>query len=516
MPEPDDVTLLRRYAGGDESAFTTLFERHVHLVYSAALRQTRNPSHAEEITQAVFILLARKAKSLSPKTILSGWLYQAARLTAASLIKREIRRQRREQEVYMQTLTEPDISLWEQISPLLDDAMGRLGEKDRNAIVLRFFENRTPQEVASALKLNEVTSRKRVSRALEKLRTFFAKRGVVLTTAVIAGTISGNSVQAAPAALANSATAIAIAKGAMAGGSTLTLVKGALKIMAWTKTKAIVTAALVATVSAGIFEAHQAAQLRTQNQTLQQQQASLTEQIQQLSQSLADATNQLTGLLAENAQVKSNSNENELLKLRGEVTQLRTANVQNHSNDPTEEAAKDVAAKAKRLKQWLEQNPNKNIPELQNLTAQDWLRGANYSGDLKTDDDLNRALSQLRRDAKRTFAYSIGEALANYIAVNNGQLPGDISQLESYFNPPIDGAILQRYQLLQTGNLGGIPNNEPLIAEKAPVDDQYDSLFKISATGFSYQGTGTSWVNGSGKGGFGTNITAKIKPFERQ
>src|SRR6478736_6125240 len=218
MAEPDDVTLLRRYAGGDESAFTTLFERHVHLVYSAALRQTRNPSHAEEVTQAVFILLARKAKSLSPKTVLSGWLYQAARLTTASLIKREIRRQRREQEVYMQTLTEPDTSLWEQVSPLLDDAMGRLGEKDRNAIVLRFFENRTPQEVASALKLNEATSRKRVSRALEKLRTFFAKRGVVLTAAVIAGTISGNSVQAAPAALANSATAVAIAKGAMAGG----------------------------------------------------------------------------------------------------------------------------------------------------------------------------------------------------------------------------------------------------------------------------------------------------------
>src|SRR5580704_14517188 len=96
MPEPDELTLLRRYAGGDESAFTTLFERYVNLVYSAALRQSCNPSHAEEITQAVFILLARKAGSLSPRTVLSGWLYQAARLTSAGLIKREIRRQRRE------------------------------------------------------------------------------------------------------------------------------------------------------------------------------------------------------------------------------------------------------------------------------------------------------------------------------------------------------------------------------------------------------------------------------------
>ncbi len=515
MPEPDDITLLKQYAGGDDSAFTALFERHVHLVHSAALRQARNPSHAEEITQAVFILLARKAKSLSPKTVLSGWLYQAARLTTASLIKREIRRQRREQEVYMQTLTEPDTSLWEQIAPLLDDAMGRLGEKDRNAIVLRYFENRTPQEAAAALNLNEATARKRVSRALEKLRKIFAKRGVVLTTAIIAGTISGNSVQAAPAALASSATAVAIAKGALAGGSTLTLVKGALKIMVCTKTKAIVTAALVATVSAGIFEAHHAAQLRAQTKTLQQQQTTLTAQIQQLSQSLADATNQLTGLLVENAQVKSNSNKNELLKLRGEVTQLRTENAQNDSNDPTDEAAKDIAAKVKQMKQWLEQNPDKKIPELQYLTAQEWLRGANYTRELKTDDDFDRALSQLRRDAKRTFAYSLGAALANYIAGNNGQLPGDISQLGSYFNPPIDGTILQRYQLLQTGNLSDIPNNEPLIAEKAPVDDQYDTLFTISATGYSYQGTGTSWVNGSGRGDFGTNITAKIKPFER-
>jgi RNA polymerase sigma factor (sigma-70 family) len=251
MPEPDDITLLKQYAGGDESAFTALFERHVHLVYSAALRQACNPSHAEEVTQAVFILLARKAKSLSPKTVLSGWLYQAARLTTASLIKREIRRQLREQEVYMQTLTEPDISLWEQISPLLDDAMGRLGERDRNAMVLRFFENRTPQEVAATLKLNEVTARKRVSRALEKLRTFFAKRGVVLTTAIIAGTISGNSVQAAPAALANSSTAVAIAQGAAASGSTLTLIKGALKIMAWSKAKTAAVATVAVMLTAG-------------------------------------------------------------------------------------------------------------------------------------------------------------------------------------------------------------------------------------------------------------------------
>ena len=259
MPEPDDIAALRQYAGGDESAFNVLFERHVHLVYSTALRQVRNPSHAEEITQAVFILLARKAKSLSPKTVLSGWLYQAARLTTASLIKREIRRERREQEVYMQTLTEPDTSLWEQISPLLDDAMGCLREQDRNAIVRRFFENRTPQEVAAAMRLNEVTARKRVSRALEKLRKFFAKRGVVSTAAIIAGMISAHSVQAAPAEVTKAATALAMAKGGTASASFVGLIKGGLWRMASTQAKpAALAGAMVLFGTAAAVESWQA------------------------------------------------------------------------------------------------------------------------------------------------------------------------------------------------------------------------------------------------------------------
>jgi RNA polymerase sigma factor (sigma-70 family) len=155
MSESDDITLLKQYAEGDESAFKRLVERHINLVYSAAQRQVCNPSYVEDITQAVFIILARKAKSLGPKTILSGWLYQTARLTAANFLRSEIRRQKREQEAFMQsTMTGSDTASWEQIAPLLDEAMGQLAKADRNAIVLRFFENKTPQEVATTLKLN--------------------------------------------------------------------------------------------------------------------------------------------------------------------------------------------------------------------------------------------------------------------------------------------------------------------------------------------------------------------------
>ncbi len=129
------------------------------------------------------------------------------------------------------------LSIWEELSPLLDEALAALGEKDRQAVLLRFFENKSLAEVGSHLGMGEDTARKRVSRALEKLRRYFSKRGVTSTTAIIAGEIAANSVQAAPVALAKSVTAVAVAKGAAASASTLTLIKGALKIMAWTKQK---------------------------------------------------------------------------------------------------------------------------------------------------------------------------------------------------------------------------------------------------------------------------------------
>src|SRR3984957_10284968 len=126
------------------------------------------------------------------------------------------------------------------MSPLLDEALASLGETDRQAVLLRFFENKSLAEVGNFLGAGEDTARKRVARALEKLHRYFSKRGVSSTTAIIAGTISANSVQAAPIALAKSVTALAIAKGAVSSGSTLSLIKGALKIMAWSKIKTAV------------------------------------------------------------------------------------------------------------------------------------------------------------------------------------------------------------------------------------------------------------------------------------
>ena len=168
MQELPDIELLRQYAEQhSEAAFETLVARHVHLAYSAAFRKTGNCHAAEEITQAVFIILAKKAHSLRRGTILSGWLYQAARLTASNFLRNEIRRTRREQEATIMSLsTEPEA--WPQIVPLLEDAMGRLNEKERNAIILRFFEGKSFQEIATAFGASENAAKKRVAYALGK------------------------------------------------------------------------------------------------------------------------------------------------------------------------------------------------------------------------------------------------------------------------------------------------------------------------------------------------------------
>ena len=261
----DDMALVREYArGNSEEAFAALVSRHVNLVYSVALRQVRDPHLAEEVTQAVFIILARKAGSLGPKTILSGWLCRTARYVSADALKNQRRRERREQEAYMQSILNesesdalsrrnPMEADWLQIAPLLDTAMAQLGEKDHNAVVLRFFEGRNFKDVSAALGTSEDGAKMRVNRALEKLRKFFTKRGVTLSAALIAGAVSANSVHAAPAGLIISS--VAAAKGSAAAASTLTLVKGALKLMAWAKAKTAIvigTAAILATGTTAI------------------------------------------------------------------------------------------------------------------------------------------------------------------------------------------------------------------------------------------------------------------------
>jgi RNA polymerase sigma factor (sigma-70 family) len=254
MPDANDMDLVREFARhNSEAAFTELVRRHLNLVYSVARRCTGNDGDAHDVTQAVFIILARKAAGLREKTLLSGWLYETTRFATARLLRTNARRHAREQEAYMQsTLNEADNSaVWEKLSPHLEDAMGKLNAADRALLVLRFYENKSGPEAAVLLGIREDAAHKRVTRALEKLRKVFAQRGVTLSGAAIAGAVSANSVQAAPVALAKSVTAVAIVKGSIATASTLTLVKGTMKIMTWIKVKTAIGVATGALLVAG-------------------------------------------------------------------------------------------------------------------------------------------------------------------------------------------------------------------------------------------------------------------------
>lgn len=241
----DDATLLRRYAESrSEPDFAELVRRHLNLVYSVALRQVNGDSHlARDITQLVFTDLAQKAGSLVRHPVLAGWLFTSARYAAAKVVRGERRRHAREQEAFrMQASLQSDPSGppdWDRVRPVLDEALGELGERDRLAILLRFFEGRDYAGIGAQLSLTDNAARMRVDRAVDKLRGLLQRRGIVSTSGALAAALTAQAVTAAPAGLAATVTSAALATPAAA--------TTVLTFMSITKLQASLAAAVLAT-----------------------------------------------------------------------------------------------------------------------------------------------------------------------------------------------------------------------------------------------------------------------------
>jgi RNA polymerase sigma factor (sigma-70 family) len=219
----DDGQLLRQYVETQsEAAFAELVRRHLSLVYYAALRRLGGDAHAaEDVSQGVFILLARKSRALCGHPTLAGWLYSAVNLEVSALTRSARRRQNRELAAgsLLELESQPDtLCDGEFLRPVLDEALMELGQTDREAILLRFFEASAFAEVGDKLGISEAAAQKRVDRALEKLRGLLAKRGVTSTSTVLALALASQSALAAPAALAASIPAAAVAIAAGSGG----------------------------------------------------------------------------------------------------------------------------------------------------------------------------------------------------------------------------------------------------------------------------------------------------------
>ena len=309
----DDAELLRRYAEEkSEEAFAELVERHLGLVYHAALRQCGGDAYrAQDVAQAVFADLARKAATLARRPVLAGWLYTSTRYAAAQAVRTEVRRQAREQEAHAMSEILSGIDAepaadWEQLRPVIDDALHGLGERDREAVLLRFFEGRSFADVSAKLSVSEDAARMRVDRALERMRALLARHGVTSTTTALAAALSSQAVASVPAGLGSMVMASVAASGVVAGGVATTI-----SLMSMSKIG--IAGAVVITGATGLWWQHrQNVQLEERVAVLQQEGAefaSMRADNERLSRARAETDVRLAALQTEVTTLKARSPE---------------------------------------------------------------------------------------------------------------------------------------------------------------------------------------------------------------
>jgi RNA polymerase sigma factor (sigma-70 family) len=312
----DSQRLLNEFAkNGSDAAFTDLVTRYTDLVYSAAVRLVDGDAQAaQDVTQTVFLDLAKMAGKLSCEVMLGGWLHRHTCYVAATMVRGERRRHSRErQAAQMNSLPDDSKAGLAQVAPILDEAINQLGTEDRAAIVLRFFEQSDFRTVGETLGINENAARMRVTRALEKLHLLLRNRGVSFSTAALGTVLATGAVTAAPAGMAASFAATALGSHAAGSAQALTI----LKIITMTNLKAGIVGAVVMAGVATPLMLHYRAQpdLREKDTLLQQQNDELA--------LLAAENARLSNLVAEASTSPTRDNSRELLRLRGEVGVLK-------------------------------------------------------------------------------------------------------------------------------------------------------------------------------------------------
>lgn len=480
----NDHELLRRYVDADsQQAFAALVERHIDLVYSAALRQVGATVTAEEVAQSVFLDLARNAARFGARQPLAPWLYVVTRRTAVDLVRHEARRRVREQAAAEIAAMKTPSASWPAIAASLDEAMETLPAADRAALVLRFFQHLSLREVGVALDVSEDTAQKRVSRALERLRVSFGQRGVAVTSGSLATDLLAHAIEAAPPGLDATISSVATKASATLAFSSTTHA-----LTMTTAQKILVAAVLVGALGTGLYEARVNAKQGAEQQALRERAEKLQGELAAL-RANRDATARQLALARE---------------------QLASARVAGSTAaDPAIESALDGwLQNVSKLKQRLEQSPEEKIPELQFATAKDWL-DATKDPKLDTDLDMRRALSDLRRAAKQHFATQLSAALKRYLGAHNNESPADAAQLAPFFEGPVDPSLLPRYAV---GSMKDFPNlrfndgNQDtwVLREKEPVDPYYDTAIFLRAKATGVQGLSI----------FGDEVEAAIKSFK--
>lgn len=443
-----DAKLLNQYAHDRcEFAFAELVRGHIDLVYSSALRRLRGDPHlAAEATQQVFISLARHAGSLARHPVLNAWLHASTRNATANLLRRERRREFHQQKVHaMHELQSAERFAveWDPVREDLDAALDALGDRDRQAIILRFFENRSYPDIGAALGLREEAARMRVDRALERLRARLQRKGVASTAAALAGAMSAHAVVAAPNGLASS---VAVSASAAALGTTLPFFS-LLSSMTLTKTSAVLAAlALLAGVAATSYRLGAASAAASQSLSI-------------TASRLAASSH-----TAPTATIDSFS-------AKITLPPFASAN-----------SSADTDQKITALRDMFARLPEQSVPELVFVTDGEWHMAVD--GKLDTPEDFRRAMARVRSFAQDHFAKALYPAILEYRKANGGKFITDTAQLQPYLAAEITPEMLQRYELVPDGAVRSVRMGGQSALTAPLIDSEYDTHVVIGPMGW--------------------------------